>query len=186
MYNSFIVKLFCMTVPKKKQTGKIKIAVIIGVLLVVGIAISSYFTTSSTGTQSEPISNISFGNNREFPKSTLQSDGDEFFIDMIMENRGNTDARTIFTVDGHNAKVRIGTITDWDYKHTTPFTSKPDSFEKKYPLYVLPDDGVSSFTVMISLETPDDVTAFQEIALHHPSVLTFEKDDNEFVLTEQR
>ncbi len=103
-----------------------------------------------------------------------------------MENRGNNDAKTIFIVNGNNAKVRIGTLTYWNYQHTLTFTSKPDLLQKKYPLYVLPDDGASSFTVMLSLETPDQISQFQEIALYHPTILTFEKDGEQFVLTEQR
>ena len=172
----------------KKIDVKIKIAIISGIFLVIAFAGLSYVGISSEDTQSKetPIANISFGNNREFPKSTLQNEGGEFYVDVIMENRGNNDAKTIFIVNGNNAKVRIGTLTDWNYQHTLPFTSTPDPFQKKYPLYVMPDNGASSFTVMLSLETPDQVSQFQEIALYHPTILTFEKDGEQFVLTEQR
>ncbi len=175
--------------PKKKQTNvKIKIALISGIFLVIAFMASSYVGSSSEDTQSEesPIANISFGNNAEFPKSILQVEGGDFFVYIIMENRGSNDAKTIFTANGNNAKVRIGTLTDWSYQQTLPFTSKPDLLQKKSPLYVLPDNGASSFTVMISLETPDQISQSQEIALHHPTVLTFEKDGEQFVLIEQR
>ena len=175
--------------PKKKQIDvKIKIAIISGIFLVIAFVASSYVSSSSEDTQSKepPIAHISFGNNREFPKSILQNEGGEFYVDVIMENRGINDAKTIFVANGNNAKVRIGTLTDWSYQHTLPFTSKPDPFQKKYPLYVLPDNGTSSFTVMLSLDTPDQISQFQEIALYHPTVLTFEKDGEQFVLTEQR
>ena len=175
--------------PKKKQIDvKIKIAIISGIGIVMAFMALSYVDSSTEDIQSNesPIAHISFGNNREFPKSILQNEGGEFYIDVIMENRGKNDAKTIFVVNGNNAKVRIGTLTDWSYQHTLPFTSTPDSFQKKYPLYVLPDTGTASFTVMLSLETPNQISQFQEIALHHPTVLTYEKDGKQFVLTEQK
>ena len=164
--------------PRKNSNNKIKIAIAV-IVLAVGIGIASF-----SGSESKTIASISFGNDREFPKETLQTMDGTYYIDMIVENQGNQEAKTIFTVNGDNAKVRIGTLTDWDYKHTMPYTSIPDAFQKKHPVYVMPDDD-TSFTIMLSLETPDELSS-PEIALHHPSVLTFQYDGQNFVLDGER
>ena len=163
---------------RKNSNTKIKIA-IAAVLVAVGIGIASF-----SGFESKTITSVSLGNDREFPMKTLQSDAGTYFVDMIVETRGTEETKTIITVIGENAKIRIGTMTDWDYKHTLPFTTVPDSFQKKYPLYVAPDDD-TSFTIMLSLQTPEDLDS-PEIELHHPSILTFEYDGENFVLIEQR
>ena len=164
--------------PRRNSSNRIKIAIAV-VVVAIGIGIASF-----SGSDSGTIASISLGNDREFPKETLQREGGTYYVDMIVENRGNQEAKTIFTVNGENAKVRIGTLTGWDYKHTLPFTSVPDAFQKKYPLYVMPDDD-TSFTIMLSLETPEEISS-PEISLHHPSILTFENDGQKFILSEQR
>ena len=163
---------------RKNSNAKIKIA-ITAFLVVIGIGIAFF-----SGFESKTISSVSLGDDRKFPIKTLQSDTGTYYVDMIIETRGTEEARTVITVNGENAKVRIGNLTDWDYKHTAPFTTVPDSFQKKYPLYVTPDDN-TSFTIMISLETPQDLDS-PEIELHHPSILNFEYDGENFVLTGQR
>jgi len=165
-------------VPRRKSNSKIKIAIAV-IVVAIGIGI-----VSLSGTESKTIASISLGNDREFPKETLQTEDGTYYVDMIVENGANQEAKTIFTVNGENTKIRIGTMTGWDYKHTLPFTSVPDGFQKKYPLYVMPDDD-TSFTIMLSLETPEELSS-PEIALHHPSILTFEYDGQNFVLSEQR
>ena len=152
---------------------------IAAILVSVGIVIASF-----SGFESKTNSSISLGNDREFPMKILQSDAGTFYVDMIIENRGDQESKTIITVSGENAKIRIGSLTDWNYKHTLPFTNVPDAFQKKYPLYVMPDD-TTSFTIMLSLESPDNLTS-PGIELHHPSILTFEHDGQNFVLSEQR
>ena len=163
---------------RKNSNTRIKIG-IIAVLVCVGAAIAIF-----SGFEAETTTSVSFGNDREFPMEVLQSDAGTYYVDMIVETRGTDEAKTIITVNGENAKVRIGTMTGWDYKHTLPFASVPEGFQKKYPLYVDPDDD-TSFTIMLSLETPKDLGA-PEIELRHPSILAFEYDGENFVLTEQR
>ena len=163
---------------RKTPNTKIKIAIAV-VLIAVGIGIASF-----SGFESTTITSVSLGNDREFPMKTLQSDIGTYYVDMIVETRGTEKASTIITVNGENAKVRIGTMTDWDYKHTLPFTTVPDAFQKKYPLYVNPDDD-TSFTIMLSLEPSKNLDS-PEIELHPPSILTFEYDGENFVLIEQR
>ena len=162
---------------RKNSNTKIKIT-IAAILVAVGIGIASF-----SGFESKTITSVSLGNDREFPMKTLQSDAGTYYVDMIVETRGTDEASTIITVNGENAQVRIGTMTGWDYKHTLPFTTVPDAFQKKYPLYVNPDDN-TSFTIMLSLETPETLDS-PEIELRHPSILIFEYDGEKFVLIEQ-
>ena len=178
MWKSFIRRIVLLFVARKNSNTKIKIA-IAALLVAVGIGIASFSEFESKTTTS-----VSLGNDREFPMKTLQSDAGTYYVDMIVETRGTEEASTIITVNGENAQVRVGTMTGWNYKHTLPFTTIPDAFQKKYPLYVNPDDD-TSFTIMLSLETPEDLES-HEIELHHPSILTFEYDGENFVLTEQR
>ena len=178
IYNSFILRIVLHFVARKNSTTKIKVA-IAAILLAVGIGVVSF-----SGFESKTVTSVSLGNDREFPIEILQSDAGTYYVDMIVETRGTDEASTIITVNGENAKVRIGTMTDWDYKHTLPFTTVPDAFQKKYPLYVIPDDD-TSFTIMLSLETPDNLNS-PEIELHHPSILIYEYDGENFVLVEQR
>ena len=163
---------------RRSSNTKLKIAIIV-VLVSIGVGIASF-----SGFDSKKNTSISFGNDIEFPKEILQSDTGIYFVDMIIENRGDQESMTIITASGENAKVKIGTHTDWDYKHTLPFTNVPDVFQKKYPIQVKPDNN-TSFTIMISLETPDNLDS-PEIELRHPSILTFEYDGENFVLIEQR
>ena len=163
---------------RRGSNTKLKIA-IIAVLVSIGVGIASF-----SGFESKTNTSISFGNGIEFPKEILQSDVGTYFVDMIIENRGNQESKTIITVSAENAKVKVGTHTGWNYKHTLPFTNSPDTFQKKYPIQVMPDD-FTSFTIMLSLETPEDLDS-PEIELHHPSILTFEYDGENFVLIEQR
>ena len=168
-----------VVLPRRKSNNKIKIAIgAIAVAVIIGIV-------SLSGSESRTIASISLGHDPGFPKETLQKeDNGAYIVDMIVVNRTNQEAKTIITVNGDNTKIRIGTLTDWDYKHTLPFTSTPDGFQKKYPLYVMPDDK-TSFTIMLSLETPKGLES-PEISLHHPSILTYEYDGQNFVLSEKR
>ena len=163
---------------RRSSNTKLKIAIIF-TLVSIGIGIASF-----SGFESKTNSSLSFGNGVEFPKAILQSDVGTYFVDMIIENRGNQESKTMITVSAENAKVKVGTHTGWNYKHTLPFTNSPDTFQKKYPIQVIPDD-FTSFTIMLSLETPEDLDS-PEIELHHPSILTFEYDGENFVLIEQR
>ncbi|MBL4654131.1 MAG: hypothetical protein JKY53_14900 [Flavobacteriales bacterium] len=173
---------------KKDMDVKIKIAIITGIFSVLALGISGYVSSPIADTQwkERPIADVSFGNNDKFPKSTLQSKDGEFFIDIVMENSGKSNAKTVFVASGENTMVRIGAFTDWGYDVVLPFTIKPDPFEKQYPLYVMPDEDVTSFRVGISLETHDKTPPFQEITAFSPTVLTFEKHDGQFVLINQR
>ena len=164
--------------PRRKSNNKIKIVIVV-IVVTIGIGIVSF-----SGSESKTIASISLGHDREFPKEILQTEDGTYYVDMIVVNRTNQEAKTIVTVNGENTKIRIGTLKDWDYKHTLPFTSTPDGFQKKYPLYVMPDDK-TSFTIMLSLEIPEELHSPQ-IALHYPSILTYEYDGKNFVLSEQR
>lgn len=173
---------------KKDMDVKVKIAIITGVFSVIALGISGYVSSPIADTQwkERPIADVSFGNNGEFPKSVLQSKDGEFYIDIVMENSGDANAKTVFVATGENVKVKIGKISNWSYQNILPFTIKPDSFEKMYPLYVMPDENATSFSVVFSLEIPDQTPPFQEITLFSPTILTFEKDGEQFVLVDQR
>ena len=165
--------------PRRKSNSNIKIA-IAAIVVAVGIGIGA---VSLSDPESKTIASISLGHDPEFPKEVLQTEDGTYYVDMIVVNRTNQEAKTIVTVNGENAKIRLGTLQGWDYKKTLPFTSTPDGFQKKYPLFVMPEDN-TSFTIMLSLETPEGMSSPQ-VSLRHPSILTYEYDGENFVLSEQ-
>lgn len=48
----------------------------------------------------------------------------EYYVDIVMENRGGSDAKLTLMTIGTNTKVRLGDIGDFNYEHSMPFTKK--------------------------------------------------------------
>ena len=168
---------------KKKQD----LAITIAIIGAIGAIIAGYYQGPLADSQwkERPIADISLGS-KDLPNTVLQKQNDQYFVPIVLENRGKSDAKTVLVAYGTSTKVRIGEYGDWTYQYTLPFIIKPDPSTKIYPLYVLPDENTNSFTVTLSTQIADQPTPFQEINLFRPTSLTYEKTEDGYILKNQQ
>ena len=173
---------------KKKQTDvKIKIAIITGIFIVIAYVASAYVGSPIMDTQwkERPIADFSFGNFEDMSYEKLPFKNGQYYVDIVMINRGGSDAKLTLIVQGINTKVRMGSVGDFNYQHILPFTKKVSS-TVTYSIYLIPDENTNQFTVQLSYEESNEVPIFQEINLFSPLSLTYEKIKDEFVLIDQQ
>ncbi|MCJ8306180.1 MAG: hypothetical protein HRU07_03920 [Nitrosopumilus sp.] len=172
----------------KKQTDvKIKIAIITGIFIVIAYVASAYVGSPVMDTQwkERPIADFSFGNMDGFPYEKLPVKNGQYYVDIVMINRGGSDAKLTLIIQGTNTKVRLGDVGDFNYQHMLPFTKKVSS-TVTYPIYLIPDENTNQFTIQLSYEESDKIPMFQEINLFSPLLLTYEKTENGYVLIDQQ
>lgn len=174
-------------VKKKEIDVKIKIAIISGIFLVIAYGISAYLGSPLADTQwkERPIADFSFGNMDGIPYDKLPMNEGIYYVDIMMENRGGSDAKLTLIAQGTNTKVRIGDVGDFDYQHILIFTKKVSPV-LKYPIYLIPDENAQEITIGLSYEVADQNPMFQEINLYTPVLLTYNKTSDGYVLIDKR
>ena len=175
-------------VRKKSTDVKIKIAIISGIFLVIAYGISSYLQSPLANTQYEnrPIVDLSLGKNGKFPYAEIQKNEAGYYIEIFITNRGKSDGKTTFAVQGTNARVRIGEIGSFDYYQTLQHVLTADPTIRASTIYVLPDEGSSTFSIGFSIQENQQSPAFQEVNIFRPTFLVFENQNGVYKLIDQR
>ena len=134
---------------KKKTDTKIKIAIATAIITAIGGIIGAYVGSPVADTQWEerPKVSLSLGEKGSYPHNTILEDEFGYYIPIFLNNRGESDGKTVFVASGINAKVRIGNIGGWEYEQILPFTILSNSTIREYPIYVLPDEGTKTISI---------------------------------------
>ena len=168
----------------KKEDVRIKVAIIGGIAAVIAAYVGSPLV--NTQWQERALVDLSLGESGIFPHSELQKDEVGYYVEIFANNRGKSDAKTNFVVQGTNTKVRFGEIGSFEYYQTVPFTIKPDTKLKTSKIYLLPDENSNIFSISFSTQQGESVPPFQELNVFRPTTLTFENQNGIYQLIEQR
>lgn len=156
------------------KVQKIEITGIIVTIILAGIAIGYQHYYSD-----RPILSISLGLSG-YPQSALHKEGSNYNLGISVENTGKRDGKIFFILRGTNVKISSDKNGPWAYEERELVKIPPHS-PRVTPLYLLPDDNVSMFTVKLSLD--DSQKEFlQETNILGPDTLQYERTDSHFFL----
>ncbi len=168
---------------KKSDDIKIKVAKI----TIVGLIAAAIIYQSPTwyeAWEERPIVEFSFGDKETFPKSVLQQDGSNYFIDIVMRNRGENDAQVLLLVNSTGAKISNNENGPWEYQQSLLFTIRPEPENKFSQIYVQPEK--ETFVVQLQADTGSNSHYFQETYNFIPTMVTYKKLGNNYELIDQR
>lgn len=176
-----------LTLGKKKEKPmdiKIKVAIIGAIGLVTAYAISS--PLANTAYLDRPIVDISLGTGETLPMEELQHDGENYYAEIAMKNRGNSDGKISITITGENTDVSFNKNGPYQYFAQLSFVVFPDPESRTSKFYVQPHQDAEIFTVILAAEKKSDASYFQELNLFIPTVLTYEKIEDKYILKDMR
>lgn len=164
---------------------KVKVAIISAIATVAAFAISS--PLANTMYQDRPLVDISFGKTDEsLPTKELQHDGQNYYVEFAMRNRGQSDGRILVSIFGDGADVSFHKNGPFQYFAQLSYVVFPDPETKLSKFYVKPHDGVERFTVRLNAEKDTGSSYFQDVNKFIPSELIYEKSSNKYVLIDKR
>lgn len=168
----------------KPMDVRIKVAIIGAIGLVAAFGISSPLT--NTAYTDRPLVDISLGSGEDLPKEELQYDGTNYYVEIAMKNRGNSDGKIFVSVFGDNTDVSF--IENGPYQNFAQlsYVVFPDVETKTSKFYVKPHEDVERFTVRISAEDNTGSSYFQEVNSFIPTELTYKKSGDKYVLIDKR
>lgn len=170
-------------VRKKKQDPRIAVAIIAAIAGITAAFVGGPFI--NTLWEDRPIVYLSLGWENEYPKEELQTDEIGYYVDIVLWNEGKTAGETIFVVSSSGAKIRLGKTSSWSYEQSLPFTVFPNASLRTYPIYVLPEENIDTFSIVFSVEEHNEVPLFQKLTIFRPTMLTFENQDGAYKLIER-
>lgn len=160
------------------------------IISAVGAIIAAYYGGPLAEVQytDRPIVDVSFGNlgtTIDEPKSTLQQDTtNNYYVDIVLRNRGSNDGVINLTIQGTNAKIWDINTKTWAYTQNGAFQVFGGNKTIQYiKAFIMPDPGTNSFNLQLSAIAPTTAEPFEKINLLTPLTLTYQKSGNGFVLT---
>lgn len=164
---------------------KIKIAMITGLATVAAFAVGS--PLANTMYIDRPLIDISLGkSDGSLPTEELQFDGINYYVEMTMRNRGQSDGKIFVSVFGDGVDVSFIDNGPYQYFAQLSFIAFPDNETMISKFYVKPHEDVEIFTVRISAEDNTGSSYFQDVNLFIPTELTYEKSEDKYVLIDKR
>ena len=169
----------------KPMDVKIKVAIIGAIGLVAAYGISS--PLADTAFQDRPLVDISLGkSDASLPAEELQFDGTNYYVEMAMKNRGNSDGKIFVSVFGEGADVSFIENGPYEYFAQLSFVIFPDNETKTSKFYVKPHENADRVTVRMSAEDNTGSSYFQDVNPFMPTKLTYEKSEDKYVLIDKR
>ena len=172
---------------KKKEKPmdiKIKVAIIGAIALVAAFAISS--PLANTAYIDRPIVDVSLGTDETLLLDELQYDGTNYYVEIAMKNRGNSDGKISITITGENTDVSFNKNGPYQYFAQLNFVVFPDPESRMSKFYVQPHQEAENFTVLLTAEKKSDASYFQELNPFIPTELTYEKLEDRYILKDMR
>lgn len=163
---------------------KLKIAIIATLGAVAAGALQGPFMNSVY--QDRPIVDISFGLQDGFPLEELQHDGENYYVDFIMQNRGLSDGKIFVSIFGDNVDVSFNENGPYQEFAQLSHVIFPESETKKGKIYVKPHEGTDRIAFAMTVEKDTNASYFQELNQFIPLELTYEKSGDKYVLTDKR
>ena len=164
---------------------KIKVAIIGAIALVAAYGISSPLT--NTAYIDRPLVDVSLGRtDGSLPTEELQFDGTNYYVEIAMKNRGQSDGKIFVSVFGDGADVSF--IENGPYQDFAQlsFVIFPDIETKASKFYVKPHEDAERLTVRISAEDDTGSSYFQDVNSFMPTEVTYEKSEDKYVMIDKR
>ena len=148
-------------------------------ILVAIIGVLGYFVGGpayDTMVQERAIIEISFGEAKEYPKSELQFDGANYFVEIVGINRGESQTNISVTVVSEGANVSFNKV-NWSDKETQSLLFRPSEKPYFYTVYVQPNKNSDTFSLQLIVP--------QQIVIHdvfpvNPLNLVFQNLDGNY------
>ena len=169
----------------KPMDVKIKVAIIGAIALVAAYGISSPLT--NTAYIDRPLVDVSLGRtDGSLPTEELQFDGTNYYVEIAMKNRGQSDGKIFVSVFGDGADVSF--IENGPYQDFAQlsFVIFPDIETKTSKFYVKPHEDAERLNIRMSAEDDTGSSYFQDVNPFMPTELTYEKSGDKYILTDQR
>jgi len=168
----------------KPMDVRIKVAIIGAIAIVAAYGISSPLT--NTAFIDRPIVDISLGSLEDLPKEELQYDGTNYYVEIVMKNRGNSDGKIFVSIFGDNADVSFNENGPFQNFAQLSHVVFPDPETKKGKFYVKPYEDVNRIAFAMTVEKDTNASYFQELNTFIPLELTYEKSGDKYILIDKR
>ena len=176
----------------KKRDTRITVAVIAAIGVIIGGYYEGYYGGPLAALQykERSIVDVSLGNlgtTIDEPKSTLSQDSaNEYYVDIVTRNRGSSDGVVNLTIQGTNVKIWDSNSKTWAYTQSGAFRIFGGNTTMQYiKTFIMPDAGINSFSLQLSATAPTNTDEpFANINLLTPTILTYQKSGNNFVLVQ--
>lgn len=169
----------------KPMDVRVKVAIIGAIGLVVAFGISSPIT--NTAYIDRPLVDVSLGQtDGSLPTEELQFDGTNYYVEIAMKNRGQSDGKIFVSIFGDGADVSF--IENGPYQNFAQlsFVVFPDDETKTSKFYVKPHENVERLNIRMSAEDDTGSSYFQDVNPFMPTELTYEKSEDKYVLIDKR
>ncbi|OLB91884.1 MAG: hypothetical protein AUH25_01635 [Thaumarchaeota archaeon 13_1_40CM_38_12] len=136
-----------------------------------------------------PILDISFRDfENNYPKKELQFDGQNYYIDIIGRNSGQSIGYVTLVATGFNAKVTFDKNAPFEEIQTSNYLGYPNPTMKvtEGPLLVLPDKDAKQFSVVLTYQNSTKTSPHQQTNLIEPTALLYQKNSNGYTLIEKK
>lgn len=168
----------------KPMDVKLKIAIIVALGAVAAGALQGPFMNSVY--QDRPIVDISFGSQDGLPLEELQHDGENYYVEFAMKNRGQSDGKIFVSIFGDNVDVSFNENGPYQEFAQLSHVVFPEPETKKGKFYVKPHEGVDRIAFAMTVEKDTKASYFQELNKFIPLELTYEKSGGKYVLIDKR
>ena len=133
-----------------------------------------------------PIAQVSFGLEKDYPLDTLQSEGDYYSIRTYWSNTGESAVFSMLSYTGTNVKLSSNENGPWDYKISPKYMLEPSDKLIQTTIFVSPDPGVNQFKIEFDTKVHPEQNPFQKLTPLIPTMLTYEKSGNDYILIDAR
>lgn len=135
--------------------------------------------------EERPTLEVSFGLEKDFPKSTLQHDGSNYYVELNWVNTGKSKGIVSVLFTGENAKIAIHENGPWDYQQLDRLRINPND-KLTSQVYVIPGENSNQFVISFQTQIDPEQPLFQSLLPIRPTILTYEKTGNGFNLIDKR
>lgn len=170
---------------EKPMDVKLKIAIIVTLGAVAAGALQGPFMNSVY--QDRPIVDISFGSqDGGLLSEELQHDGENYYVEFAMRNRGQSDGKIFVSIFGDNVDVSFNENGPYQEFAQLSHVIFPEPETKNGKFYVKPHEGAVRIAFTMTVEKDTNASYFQELNTFIPLELTYEKSEDKYVLIDKR
>lgn len=170
-------------VTHKKRDTVITAGIIGAIIAALGAVGGGYYQgLGDTQYKDRPILDWSFVMNDTSLKNELEQDQGGYFINLFIDNRGQSDGKIIFEVKGNNSKVTLNQNLPSQYDQSIHFTVRPHPVMTPLKIYVIPDTNATSISFEVLAQDVQDKPQFQEENPYIPLKISYHQVNGKYEL----
>jgi len=166
-----------------KRSAKEKAAWILGISGIIGVIITVFGTPMY---DERPIAQVSFDLDKDNSIDMLQKEGDNYFIEAEWYNTGKGDIFSVLSYTGTNVKISYNKNGPWDYETSQQFNVGAHNKVVTTKVFLTPDPDANEIKIYFNLEVHPEQNPFQKLTPIIPTMLTYEKSGNDYILSDAR